>query len=87
MPYKGGGQANGHVVAGHVDANMAAISVARGMIEARQVKGRSGGISLRRQRVALHANLVVLPQGYFECHVYQVTVARFIQRQLEKFEL
>jgi tripartite-type tricarboxylate transporter receptor subunit TctC len=39
IPYKGGGQAIGDVVAGHVDANMAAIPVARGLIESRQVKG------------------------------------------------
>ena len=39
VPYKGGGQAIGDVVAGHIDANMAAISVARGLIDQGQVKG------------------------------------------------
>jgi tripartite-type tricarboxylate transporter receptor subunit TctC len=39
VPYKGGGQAIGDVVAGHIDAVMAAISVARGLIEQGQVKG------------------------------------------------
>jgi tripartite-type tricarboxylate transporter receptor subunit TctC len=39
VPYKGGGQAIGDVVAGHIDAAMSAISVARGLIEQGQVKG------------------------------------------------
>jgi tripartite-type tricarboxylate transporter receptor subunit TctC len=39
VPYKGGGQAIADVVAGHIDANMAAISVARGLIDQGQVKG------------------------------------------------
>jgi tripartite-type tricarboxylate transporter receptor subunit TctC len=39
VPYKGGGQAIGDVVAGHIDATMATIPVAKGMIEARQIKG------------------------------------------------
>ncbi len=38
VPYKGGGQAIGDVVAGHIDAVMSAISVARGLIEQGQVK-------------------------------------------------
>jgi tripartite-type tricarboxylate transporter receptor subunit TctC len=39
VPYKGGGQAIGDVVAGHIDANMAAISVGKSMIEGGKVKG------------------------------------------------
>jgi tripartite-type tricarboxylate transporter receptor subunit TctC len=39
IPYKGGGQAIGDVIAGHIDATMAAISVAKGMIDTGQVKG------------------------------------------------
>jgi tripartite-type tricarboxylate transporter receptor subunit TctC len=39
VPYKGGGQAIGDVVAGHIDAVMSAIPVAKGLIEQRQVKG------------------------------------------------
>jgi tripartite-type tricarboxylate transporter receptor subunit TctC len=39
VPYKGGGQSIADVVAGHIDATMAAISVARGMIETHQVNG------------------------------------------------
>jgi tripartite-type tricarboxylate transporter receptor subunit TctC len=39
VPYKGGGQAIGDVIAGHIDAVMAAISVAKGLIEQHQVTG------------------------------------------------
>jgi tripartite-type tricarboxylate transporter receptor subunit TctC len=39
VPYKGGGQAIGDVIAGHIDATMAAISVAKGMIDTAQVTG------------------------------------------------
>jgi len=39
VPYKGGGQAIGDVIAGHIDAVMSAIPVARGLIEQGQVKG------------------------------------------------
>jgi tripartite-type tricarboxylate transporter receptor subunit TctC len=38
IPYKGGGQAIGDVVAGHVDINMAAISVAKPFVESGRLK-------------------------------------------------
>jgi tripartite-type tricarboxylate transporter receptor subunit TctC len=38
IPYKGGGQAIGDVVAGHVDMNMAAVSVAKPFVESGQLK-------------------------------------------------
>jgi tripartite-type tricarboxylate transporter receptor subunit TctC len=39
VPYKGGGQAIADVAAGHIDAVMSAIPVARGLIAQGQVKG------------------------------------------------
>jgi tripartite-type tricarboxylate transporter receptor subunit TctC len=39
VPYKGGGQSIGDVVAGHIDATMAAISVGKGLIEGGKIKG------------------------------------------------
>jgi tripartite-type tricarboxylate transporter receptor subunit TctC len=39
VPYKGGGQAIADVVAGHIDAVMSAIPVARGLIDQGQAKG------------------------------------------------
>ncbi len=39
VPYKGGGQAIGDVLAGHIDAMTTSISVAKGLIESHQVKG------------------------------------------------
>jgi tripartite-type tricarboxylate transporter receptor subunit TctC len=38
VPYKGGGQAIGDVIAGHVDMNMAAVSVAKPLVESGRVK-------------------------------------------------
>lgn len=39
VPYKGGGPAMNDVIAGHVALNMAAIQVAKGLIEAGKIKG------------------------------------------------
>ncbi len=39
VPYKGGGQAIGDVLAGHIDAMTTSISVAKGLIDSHQVKG------------------------------------------------
>lgn len=39
VPYKGGGQAMNDVIAGQVDMNMAAVSVAKGLIEGGRIKG------------------------------------------------
>ena len=39
VPYKGGGPAMNDVVAGHVALNMAAIQVAKGLVEAGKIKG------------------------------------------------
>jgi tripartite-type tricarboxylate transporter receptor subunit TctC len=38
VPYKGGGQAIGDVIAGHVHMNMAAVSVAKPLVESRRIK-------------------------------------------------
>ena len=38
VPYKGGGQAMGDLIAGHVDLNMAAVSVAKPMVEGGKIK-------------------------------------------------
>jgi tripartite-type tricarboxylate transporter receptor subunit TctC len=38
IPYKGGGQAIGDVIAGHVDLNMAAVSVAKPLVESGSIK-------------------------------------------------
>ncbi len=38
IPYKGGGQAIGDVIAGHVDMNMAAVSVAKPFVESGRLK-------------------------------------------------
>jgi tripartite-type tricarboxylate transporter receptor subunit TctC len=38
VPYKGGGQAIGDVIAGHVQMNMAAVSVAKPLVESRRIK-------------------------------------------------
>jgi tripartite-type tricarboxylate transporter receptor subunit TctC len=38
IPYKGGGQAIGDVIAGHVQMNMAAVSVAKPMVESGRIK-------------------------------------------------
>ena len=39
VPYKGGGPAMNDVIAGHVAMNMAAIQVAKGLVEAGKIKG------------------------------------------------
>jgi tripartite-type tricarboxylate transporter receptor subunit TctC len=38
VPYKGGGQAIGDVIAGHVQMNMAAVSVAKPLVEGGRIK-------------------------------------------------
>jgi len=38
VPYKGGGQAMGDIIAGHVDMNMAAVSVAKPLVESGKIK-------------------------------------------------
>jgi tripartite-type tricarboxylate transporter receptor subunit TctC len=38
VPYKGGGQAMGDIIAGHVDMNMAAVSVAKPLVESGRIK-------------------------------------------------
>jgi tripartite-type tricarboxylate transporter receptor subunit TctC len=38
VPYKGGGQAMGDIIAGHVEMNMAAVSVAKPLVESGRIK-------------------------------------------------
>ena len=39
VPYKGGGQAIGDVIAGHVPMAMASVQVAKSLVETRQDQG------------------------------------------------
>jgi len=38
VPYKGGGQAMGDIIAGHIEMNMAAVSVAKPLVESGLIK-------------------------------------------------
>jgi tripartite-type tricarboxylate transporter receptor subunit TctC len=60
VPYKGGGQAIADVAAGHIDAVMSAIPVARGLIEQGQVKGLAVTSS---ERSPVLPNLPTLREG------------------------